>query len=218
MKMVRQDITFRMKKITTALLTSLYLLSPLKSQDTLKFNSDRWILPDFEVNYVRDKNQSTLEGKLDNLISFEYSENKYSSEKINIYERFNELYSNYVFERGNPSVNVSFENDKGEKGFIKGDSSVIPINSLINKFLDGDAKEGEYKIMAGEGVYDIKVNKIEDTDSSVVYQVPLGYEPLNIEQAKIEFRKNGSNLEPKEIFIDFPWYFSFLDYKLEKID
>ncbi len=205
-----------MKKLITSLLTSFYLLSPLNSQDSIKLSSDKWILPDFEITYVRDKNQSALEGKLNDIISFEYIENKYPSGDLHIYERFNDLYTNYFFRRGNPSVNVDFENDRGETGLIKEDVSATTVNTTIDKFLDGNAKEDEYKIMAGEGFYDIVVNKLEDTDSSVVYQVPLGYKPLNIENAIVHFKKDSGKLTPEKVFIDFPWYLSFLDYKLER--
>ena len=205
-----------MKKLLTSLLTSFYLLSPLNSQDSIKFSSDKWILPDFEITYVRDENQSNLEGKLDDIISFEYTENKYPSGDIHIYERFNDLYTNYHFQRGNPSVKINFENDRGETGFIKEDTSATTVNTTIDKFLDGKNGEGKYRIMAGEEFYDIIVNKVEDTDSSVVFHVPLGYQPLNIEQAVVHFKKDSGKLVPDKIFIDFPWYLSFLDYKLEK--
>jgi hypothetical protein len=206
-----------MKKLITSLLTSFYLLFPLNSQENITFSSNKWILPNFEISYIRNKDRSNLEGKLDGLIEFRYNEIKSSENYIDIYERFNEFSTNYIFKKDNFSVKVIFENNSGETGFMEEDLSAISVNSLINKFLDGNAGEGMYKVMVGEEFYNIQVNKIEDNDSSVVYQVPLGYEPLNIEQAIVTLKKNGNKLDPSEIFIDFPWYFSFLDYKLEKM-
>ncbi len=213
-----QDTKFRMKKIKYFFLTSYFLFSQLSAQDNLRFSSDRWLFPNFEINYLRSENESRLDGKLDNLIDFEYNELIGLDGLINIYERFNDVYTNYNFDKGDNFVSVNFSNNDGDSGFLQADSSVISVNTLINKFLDSKDQEGSYKIMAGEQFYDININKIVDNDSLIVYQVPLGYEPLNIKEARVKLKKCENSLDPLEISIDFPWYFSFLNYKLEKKD
>jgi len=195
-----------------------FLFTYLNSQDDLKFNSNHWLFPNFEITYSRSRNSSSLEGKLDDLIDFEYNEISGKDGKSNIYERFNDNYTNYNIQKKDSLVNIKFDNNETKEGFLGHNSSLISVNSLINKFLDFQGSEGVYDILAGEDIYSIHINKIEDNDSLVVYQVPLGYPPLSIKEARVKLKKNSSKLDPLEIYIEFPWYFSFLNYKLEKQD
>ena len=120
-----QDTKFRMKKIKYFFLTSYFLFSQLSAQDNLRFSSDRWLFPNFEINYLRSENESRLDGKLDNLIDFEYNELIGLDGLINIYERFNDVYTNYNFDKGDNFVSVNFSNNDGDSGFLQADSSVI---------------------------------------------------------------------------------------------
>ncbi|MBC8443977.1 hypothetical protein H8D83_00150 [Candidatus Woesearchaeota archaeon] len=200
-----------LKKSALTFLTSLYLLSPIKAQDTLKFSANHWLLPHCKIEYYQSPDSNSINLKLNESLNIFYSQTP-TENGVRILETMEDT---SVYDWNKETQNISWVRKNGESKNIPNNPSVNSLIDVIEKALSNNLEQGTYQILVDESFKDIYVKK-EETDSTVTLTTPLDYDNLPIKEIKVEFYKKNNKLEPKEIFIDFPWYLTFLDYKLKR--
>ncbi len=199
------------KNSALTLLTSLYLLSPVKAQDTFKFSANHWLLPDCKIEYYQSADSNSVNLELDESLNIFYSQTP-TEDGVKIVETMEDT---SVYDWDKQTKNIHWMRKNGESGDIHNNPSVNSLIDIIEKALNNNLEQGTHQILVDEAFRDIYINK-QETDSTVTLTAPIDYNTLPIKEIKVEFYKKNNKLEPKEIFIDFPWYLTFLDYRLKR--
>ena len=202
------------KKSIAILTTSLfYSISPLKSQDSLNYASNHWFLPDCNIHYYRNKDSSSVSLGLGNLLNIFYSQVDIKDE-VRITEKMKET-STYVWNKN--TNKISWKRNSGLYGVINNNNSSKSVMDIIHNALENKLEQGKHIALVDESFKEFYIEK-KETDSIVTIKAPIDYSTLPINEIIVNFYKKGEKLIPKNIIIDFSWYLSFLDYKLEKVE
>ena len=202
------------KKSLAILTTSLfYSISPLKSQDSLNYASNNWFLPDCKVHYYQNKDSSSISLGLGNLLNIFYAQVDIK-EGVRITEKMDET-STYVWDKN--TNKIAWQRNSGISGVINNNNSSKSVMDIIHDALENKLEQGKHIALVDESFKIIYIEK-KETDSIVTLKAPIDYATLPINEIIVNFYKKGEKLIPKNIIIDFPWYLSFLDYKLERVE
>ena len=202
------------KKSLAILTTSLfYSISPLKSQDSLNYVSNHWFLPDCKVHYYQNKDSSSVSLGLGNLLNIFYSQVDIK-EGVRITEKMEET-STYVWNKN--TKKITWQRNSGLSGVINNNDSSKSVMDIIHDALENKLEQGEHLALVDESFKEFYIEK-KETNSTVTIKAPIDYTTLPINEIIVNFYKKGEKLIPKNIIIDFSWYLSFLDYKLEKVE
>ena len=202
------------KKSIAILTTSLfYSISPLKSQDSLNYASNHWFLPDCNIHYYQNKDSSSVSLGLGNLLNIFYSQVDIK-DGVRITEKMEET-STYVWNKN--TKKITWQRNSGLSGVIKNNDSSKSVMDIIHDALENKLEQGEHLALVDESFKEFYIEK-KETDSIVTIKAPIDYSTLPINEIIVNFYKKGEKLIPKDIIIDFSWYLSFLDYKLERVE
>ena len=195
--------------LTTALF---YSLTPTKAQDSLNYSSNNWFLPDCKVHYYQNKDSSSISLDLGNFLNIFYSQVDIPN-GVRIIEKMDET-STYLWDKN--TKNIAWKRNTGDSGIMDNDSSSKSIMDIIHDALENKLEQGNHRALVDESFKRIYLEK-KETDSTVTIRAPINYPELPINEATVNFYKKDNKLIPKNIIIDFPWYLTFLDYKLEEV-
>ena len=123
--------------------------------------------------------------------------------------------STYVWDKN--TNKIAWQRNSGLSGVINNNNSSRSVMDIIHDALENKLEQGNHIVLVDESFKEFYIEK-KETDSIVTIKAPIDYSTLPINEIIVNFYKKGEKLIPKNIIIDFPWYLSFLDYKLEKVE
>jgi hypothetical protein len=186
-----------------------------ENQTNFSFSTNKKILPDLKVSYSETGSTANLNMSLDDMVNVTCSHDEITTSNYGAFEEYNDKKIHYLINSDDNSTKVTYLTSTGI-ATINSDTISYSVTSLISNVLNKNIGEGNHSIFADEKFYDIKINKLTETDSTITYGVPGGMGKLPIKDIKIKLEKNKNILFPLEIKIEFPWYLPLSDYILKK--